>query len=105
VRTTVDLGELTTDDVLVEIYHGLLDTQGNIVTGETETMSPVDANTQGQVTFAGEIPCRRSGQRGYTVRVTPRNPRFPLSRFETGLIRWFGDEVAARPVAPQGART
>jgi len=105
VRTTVDLGELTTDDVLVEIYHGLLDTQGNIVTGETETMTPVDENTQGKVTFAGEIPCRRSGQRGYTVRVTPRNPRFPLSRFETGRIRWFGDEVAARPVTPQGARS
>jgi hypothetical protein len=56
----------------------------------------------GLVTYRGEIPCRRSGQRGFTVRVIPRNPRFPLSRFDTGLIRWFGDDVPTP--APQNVR-
>jgi hypothetical protein len=44
---------------------------------------------------------RRSGQRAFTVRVTPRNASFPLNRFETGLIRWFGDEVTTPSRQPQ----
>jgi len=105
VRAQVDLGELTADDVLVEIYHGLLDTDGEIVDGETETMAPTGDQTAGKVQFGGEIPCRRSGQRGFTVRVTPRNPRFPLNRFDTGLIHWYGDETEVLPRAPQGAHS
>ncbi len=104
VQAIVELGELTTDDVLVEIYHGLLDSHGNIVNGETETMMPTGDPGKGIVAFTGDIPCRRSGLRGFTVRITPRNPRFPLNRFETGLIRWFGDEVASSSTTPQGVR-
>ena len=92
VRATVNLGQLSAEDVLVEIYHGLLDTQGNITSGETETMTASGETKLGQVVFTGEIPCRRSGQRGFTVRVTPRNAKFPLNRFETRLIRWFGED-------------
>lgn len=104
VQATVDLGELTSDDLLVEIYHGLLDNLGNIVSGETETMMPASVAADGKAVYHGEIPCRRSGQRGYTIRITPRNPRFPLNRFETGLIRWFDEEEAAAAVTLQGAR-
>jgi starch phosphorylase len=103
VRAVVELGELAADDVLVEIYHGLLDTRGNIQDGETETMTPEDGSAGGRVTYLGEIPCRRSGQRGFTVRITPRNPSFPLDRFDTGLIRWFGEEHEARAAEPRQA--
>jgi len=101
VKATVELASLTTDDVLVEIYHGLLDQHGEIVNGETETMAPGEDASTGKVTYSGEIPCRRSGQRGYTVRVTPRNADFPLNRFETGLIRWFGNGTGANALKPQ----
>ncbi len=103
VHTTVDLGNLTSEDVLVEIYHGLLSRLGEIQGGESETMMLEGDTTTGVVTYRGEIPCRRSGQRGFTVRVIPRNPRFPLSRFDTGLIRWYGEETPAP--AAQGVRT
>ncbi len=103
VRATVELGELHADDVLVEIYHGLLDTQGNILGGETETMSPDEGSQNGRVEYVGEIPCRRSGQRGFTVRITPRNPSFPLDRFDTGLIHWFGEDVDSHATEPRGA--
>ncbi|MBD3221484.1 alpha-glucan family phosphorylase [bacterium] len=95
VRARVDLGQLSTEDVLVEIYHGLLDRHGEIQTGESETMMLTGDATSGEVDYAGEIPCRRSGLRGFTVRVIPRNPRFPLSRFDTGLIRWYGEDAPA----------
>jgi starch phosphorylase len=101
VRAVLAMGDLKADDVLVEIYHGLLDTHGNIIDGETETMTPAGDPEGGKVTYVGEIPCRRSGQRGFTVRVTPRNPKFPLDRFDTGLIRWFG-EAGSGSLQPQG---
>jgi len=66
-------------------------------------MSPEQDGATGQVMYHGLIPCRRSGQRAFTVRVTPRNASFPLNRFETGLIRWFGDEVSAPSRQPQTA--
>jgi hypothetical protein len=53
--------------------------------------------------FRGEIPCRRAGRRGYSVRVMPRKDGFPLDRFETGLIRWWQDPGAEPAAAPQGA--
>jgi glycogen phosphorylase len=103
VKATVHLGALHTEDVLVEIYHGPLDQHDEIVDGETEIMSPEQDGATGHVVYHGLIPCRRSGQRAFTVRVTPRNASFPLNRFETGLIRWFGDEVAAPSRQPQTA--
>ena len=93
VQATIELGELSTADVLVEVYHGPLDLRGEVVDGETEIMTPEHEGASGRVIYSGSIPCRRSGQRGFTVRVTPRNAAFPLNRYETGLIRWFGDDV------------
>ena len=37
--------------------------------------------------FQGTIPCRASGQHGYTVRVLPRHADL-ASPFEPGLICW-----------------
>jgi len=103
VEATVDLSRLATDDVLLEIYHGRLDRRGEIVDGETETMMPASDGATGRVVFRGEIPCRRSGQHAFTVRITPRNASFPLNRFDSGLIRWYGEQAPARATAPQSA--
>jgi starch phosphorylase len=97
VRAVLELGELTTSDVLVEIYHGLLDAAGNIEDGETATMIPEQDGARGRVVYRGDIPCRRSGLRGFTVRVVPRNEKYPLNRFETGLIRWWDGNGADEP--------
>jgi starch phosphorylase len=37
--------------------------------------------------FTGTIPCRSSGQYGYSVRVLPHNPDL-ASAFEPGLVCW-----------------
>ncbi len=96
VKAVVNLASLSPADVLVEIYHGLLDARNQIVRGETTTMIPGEEREGGLVTFQGEIPCRRSGQRGFTVRIVPRNEGFTLDRFETGLIRWWEDHADRR---------
>jgi starch phosphorylase len=37
--------------------------------------------------YRGTIPCRSSGQHGYTVRVLPRHPDL-ANLFEPGLVCW-----------------
>ncbi len=104
VRAQVHLGEIPPADVLVEIYHGPLDPTGAIVRGETTTMLPEGPPVDGVVTYAGDIPCRRSGLRGFTIRIVPHREGLALGRFETGLVRWWDGEGAAAPgsVAPAG---
>jgi starch phosphorylase len=104
VTAKVKLGGIPAEEVLVEVYHGLLDTAGNIQDGETATMfSQGGVAADGTVSFKGEIPCRRAGRRGFSVRVVPRKDGFPLDRFETGLIRWWHDAASEPTAAPHGA--
>ncbi len=94
VSATVALGTIPVDEVLVEVYHCLLDSDGQITDGEAATLFAGQDNGDGTVTFTGEIACRRAGQRGFTVRVVPRKNGYPLDRFETGLITWWEDPRA-----------
>ncbi len=100
------LGDIPVDEVLVEVYHGLLATTGEIVDGETATLFAGEAAADGTVTFSGDIACRRAGQRGFTARVVPRKDGYPLGRFETGLITWWKGASAgsASPAVTKGER-
>ncbi len=89
VRATVRLGDIPLDDILVEVYHGLVNAVGEIEDGETDTLFPTGEDQNGAAVFAGNIACRRAGRRGYTVRAVPRKEGYPLGRFETGLVVWW----------------
>jgi starch phosphorylase len=91
IRAMVHLGEIPAKEVLVEVYHGLLDPSSEISDGETATLFAGERREDGAMVFEGGVPCRRAGQRGFTVRVVPRKDGFPLDRFETGLITWWDD--------------
>ena len=89
VRAWLALGPLSAADVAVELYHGVVDTSGEIVEGETSPMTASAAQDNGTYLFSGCLPCKVSGRRGYTVRVMPfhRDLR-PLC--ESRLIAWAG---------------
>ncbi len=103
VRATLQLGEIPSEEILVEVYHGLLDSEGEIVNGESSTLFPAETAADGTVVFAGDIACRRAGRRGFTVRAVPRKEGFPLDRFETGLISWWSDPVSGSTDSAAGA--
>ncbi len=100
VRAAIHLGEIPVEDVLVEVYHGLLNAVGEIEDGETDTLFSTGELHDGAVVFAGKIACRRAGQRGFTVRAVPRKDGFPLGRFETGLVTWW-EENSTSECAPE----
>ncbi len=87
VRARVHLGAVSPDDVAVELYHGTVDAYGRLVEGHSETMQIEEKNDNGDYQFKGQIPCRRSGQHGYAVRVIPKHTDL-AHKFDTGLILW-----------------
>ena len=87
VKARVHLGPLSPDDVQVQLFHGVLDNQGEIPQPSAAAMSHNGAHEGSTWVFSGTIPCRSSGQHGFAVRVLPRNPDL-ANPFETGLITW-----------------
>jgi len=88
VRARVQLGGLSPDDVEVQLFHGVVDSFGDIPNPRTVPMSH-NGRPEGSAAWAfqGTIPCRSSGQHGYAVRVLPKHPDLG-NPFEPGLLTW-----------------
>jgi glycogen phosphorylase len=94
VRVSVALGELSPDDVSVEVVYGRPDEEGEIAAPAYAPLSAEGASeATGLQRYSGEVPLDRPGPFGYTVRVLPRH-RLLDSRAEMGLVTF--------PQAPAG---
>jgi len=94
VRVSVALGELSPDDVSVEVVYGRPDEDGEIAAPAYAPLSAEGASeATGLERYSGEVPLDRPGPFGYTVRVLPRHPLLD-SRAELGLVTF--------PQAPAG---
>jgi starch phosphorylase len=88
VKTRVHLGGLSPDDVEVQLYHGVIDSLGEIAAPRSSALRPDGVASGNQsASFVGSVPCAASGQYGFAVRVLPRNPDLPHP-FEPGLVTW-----------------
>ncbi len=84
VRATVDLGGLQAGDVSVEVLHGPIDNQGNLV---DETVARFPLTAAGDGIWTGEYVIGRSGAYGLTARVLPTHPLL-ANPVEVGLVAW-----------------
>lgn len=87
IRATISLGEISCDDVLVEIYYGKYDPQGRIEEGKCVPMKCKENLGQGNYLYYGMAPCDRTGIMGCSVRIRPTHPNL-IHDHETGLIVW-----------------
>ena len=88
VGVKVALGALRPEDVEVQLCYGLLDAKGDIPEPTTlalQPSGPADGNKV--MPFAGAVPCRSSGQFGFSVRVLPKHANLP-NPFEPGFVTW-----------------
>jgi starch phosphorylase len=86
VRARVRLGGLDPTDVTVQLYFGLLSSDGEIVEAEVATMHRLESDREGNHIFESRgVRCRRSGLHGYTFRVLPNHPDL-ATPFMPGLI-------------------
>jgi starch phosphorylase len=97
VRASVALGELSPQDVRVEVVCGRVTDEEDIVEPQSSPLEPDGlANGDGAantVRYAGEARLGRPGPFGYTVRVVPCHPLL-ASTAELGLVTY--------PDAPEG---
>ena len=88
ISAIVELGNLTPDDVEVQIYFGDLNKKDEPHANKFTTMKFVEkVNESGQFKYHGEIPCETTGNFGYTLRILPKH-HLLINSFELGLIRW-----------------
>jgi starch phosphorylase len=87
VKAGVYLGALSPQDVEVQLFHGPVDSLGDIPRPSTVVMSPNGTKEGSAWHFTGVIPCRSSGLHGFAVRVLPRHGDL-ANPFEPGLVSW-----------------
>ncbi len=90
VEALIDLGDLSPDEVLVQLYYGKLNTRGEIdgFSGEAIDMKVAKNGNDGNVhTFKGTVTYTESGDRGISVRVVPQH-KFLTTPFQSNLITW-----------------
>ena len=84
------MGDLTPDDIEVQIYYGKVDGEIENEIRDYVIMKNVsdDSNPKKNIyIYSGELVCKNSGKFGYTVRALPKHSLL-INPFEMGLIRW-----------------
>lgn len=87
VSADVYLDSLTQKDVMVELYYGEIDPLGRIPRGKPVKMTYAGKQEGGVYRFEGTIPCEKTGQQGFAVRVIPNHPDL-CEKHEMALITW-----------------
>jgi starch phosphorylase len=89
VTAEVYLGDIPPEDVTVQLYEGVLDTNGNLSDGHTHDMQRVNGSPRGEGwhQYHTEFRSEVTGRYGYTVRVIPHHPDLG-STLRLGLITW-----------------
>lgn len=86
VSVTVELGELSPDDVEIQAVHGHVGAGDELDETEIEPLTCVDATARPAV-FTGTVPCAVPGRYGFTVRAVPAHPDLP-SPIDLGRLTW-----------------
>ncbi|HTX19856.1 MAG TPA: alpha-glucan family phosphorylase [Bacteroidota bacterium] len=87
VRATVELGKLVPADVSVELYHGPLDADGEIINPQVVRMGSAGGPKGTTYEFIGTIKSESSGRHGYTIRILPQHPEIE-NPSRQGLVLW-----------------
>jgi len=73
VRAFVSLGALTPDDVDVQLVHGRIAHDDDLVDTEVAHLTPTESYDGGRHRYEGSVELSRTGPFGYTVRVLPKH--------------------------------
>ncbi|MCU0702918.1 MAG: alpha-glucan family phosphorylase [Fimbriiglobus sp.] len=87
VNVRVQLGGIAPTEVEVQVCYGHLDAAGEVTDPKVVALAPDGSSGGSGVLFTGQVPCKSSGQFGFSVRVLPKHPNLP-NLFEPGLVTW-----------------
>jgi len=81
------LGGLAPEDVMAEVYCGLLDPSDQFLKSFTPVMKPVESKGNSVYAYDCTIRFEEVGHFGLNIRLTPNHPD-PKSRHAMGLVIW-----------------
>jgi starch phosphorylase len=81
----VSLGSLVPDEVSVQLLHGPVGQNDELVRPDTVAMAVASGTEDGHLRFTGSFTCERPGRYGYTVRIVPNHPDL-VTPVELGLV-------------------
>jgi starch phosphorylase len=84
-RAFVSLGGLSPDDVQVQVLHGRVQGEDDLVDPETTRLELAESYEGGRHRFDGHLALDRTGPFGYTVRILPHHPLLTAPA-ELGLV-------------------
>ena len=87
VEAVVALGELSPEDVDVQLIHGPVGQADELTSRSIVSMSPAGSEDDHHARYAGSLQTEHAGRYGFTVRVVPRHPDL-VSPAELGLAAW-----------------
>lgn len=85
VHSYVALGDLAPGDVEVQLVHGRVDAEDDLVETALTALTLVESYDGGRHRFDGEVELGRPGPFGYTVRVVPTHPLL-VAPAELGVV-------------------
>jgi starch phosphorylase len=86
VNAQVDLGELTPDEILVELYYGERSHQNFIVNARRAEMKSV-GKEDGAYRYQVRVECIETGLQGHTLRILPKHEAL-ATPYRPGFIKW-----------------
>ena len=85
----VQLGNLTPDDVLVELYYGPVD-GSKISQGESVEMTVAGQHDSSAFLYSATVSITDGGEYGYSFRITPRHAGL-FNKYEMPFMKWASD--------------
>lgn len=103
VSAIVRLGDLRPEEVSVQLYHGEVTSLGDMTDTSWNEMRHEKDLPDGRRLFTGQFVTKRSGRRGFSVRVMPRDERMVSTKLP-GLITWHTEPGADGAPTPRQRR-
>lgn len=95
IEALVELGPLLPEDVQVELLHGPVGGDGQLISPRVEPMVPDQPHSNGSQRYLGSLRLEMVGDYGFTVRVLPKPPSSDPLPAETP-VRWAESARLAR---------
>ncbi|MDR2552104.1 MAG: alpha-glucan family phosphorylase [Treponema sp.] len=87
VSAHIELGSLSPDDLLVELYHGAVSNQSSEINSARRTEMRAVRQEGNNYLYQVRIECSATGMQGHTVRILPKHGAL-VHPYRTGFIKW-----------------
>ncbi len=87
VQADLFLGKVQPGDIRVDVYYGTIVGEDVLQNSALGQLAEVEKIADGRFRFSGAIPCARTGNFGFKLRVTPFHP-LAGDPYEMNLVLW-----------------